>query len=791
MDTKMRLAALFSVFALLLVSTVALAAEGDTTVKASLLMRPRIITLKDGEEVNCVVIAAGWRGYLVVVDGEEAFYPLEKVESIKDAPDVDETSLNVKAFAVGVRDGSFVLTSQDAYIGEEDEGEGDEKPDRPRRKRDKKDRKDREPRNRRNRQNRGGNNKKDTKQVFDNSKVIDLTDGTTTELSKNTVRGGYTSGNDNQTPPTVTSATTAYRVIGRDITYQITGTNSPSSYAASDLPEGLTLNKQTGVISGKLDEIKSHTFTVKALNGDGTGTAQVTLHMEFNGGSPGTITRAPGAAWKARFAGATGAFRFSAVDVPDDILFDANTGQYRGPDTMTAGTYSFDATAHYASGTGTETIQVVIETLDLLEANAPADTIVTVQSGVVFALPDAGAITDATVTIEGETPTWVLDTTDAAAGNLKVSPNTDSDAGEDTDNSHFNYDTRLDCKVAGADKTYYLNVVPARDVTLTVSEHPLLPAPAKTMADKFTDAAAKVSVDDDGVYLLKDSKTTADDMLGVEGKDDVDLDLTFTVNTVADFPDQSEDAGKDEAERYDYTHPSYLVIWDTASLYQLRAGTFSNIKQVESASIGGLVLDGFSKFGGNSMILVNDCQDATTVHEWMHNCKIYHRSDRPQGVEVTPQAGMPYFDSSDTTALYFISYGDSANVNEINRSERTKMLDWDPTWTGDEGDSALLRDARIVGWPEAVPSVMTTQPAAGKPVVLSGQNSTSDTGSVAAYRWRQLSGPAVTLTPQDGTATFVPTRPGTYVFDLVVEDASGLTSEYQAGPSAVAVTVKP
>jgi lysophospholipase L1-like esterase len=50
--------------------------------------------------------------------------------------------------------------------------------------------------------------------------------------------------------PTVTSAMTGTTQIGEPIAYQISATNSPMSFAADNLPAGLTLNMNSGLISG-------------------------------------------------------------------------------------------------------------------------------------------------------------------------------------------------------------------------------------------------------------------------------------------------------------------------------------------------------------------------------------------------------------------------------------------------------------------------------------------------------------------------------------------------------------
>ena len=50
--------------------------------------------------------------------------------------------------------------------------------------------------------------------------------------------------------PAITSATTASGTVGTAFNYQITATNSPTSYSATGLPAGLSVNSSSGLISG-------------------------------------------------------------------------------------------------------------------------------------------------------------------------------------------------------------------------------------------------------------------------------------------------------------------------------------------------------------------------------------------------------------------------------------------------------------------------------------------------------------------------------------------------------------
>jgi hypothetical protein len=77
--------------------------------------------------------------------------------------------------------------------------------------------------------------------------------------------------------PTITSATTASGTVGSSFSYQITATNSPTSYGAAGLPAGLTVNTTTGLISGTPTAASTSAVTLTTTNAGGTGTASMSL----------------------------------------------------------------------------------------------------------------------------------------------------------------------------------------------------------------------------------------------------------------------------------------------------------------------------------------------------------------------------------------------------------------------------------------------------------------------------------------------------------------------------------
>jgi hypothetical protein len=77
--------------------------------------------------------------------------------------------------------------------------------------------------------------------------------------------------------PVITSPLSASGNSNKSFQYQITATNSPTSYSAVGLPAGLTLNSTTGLISGSPATAGTTNVTIGATNGSGTGTARLVI----------------------------------------------------------------------------------------------------------------------------------------------------------------------------------------------------------------------------------------------------------------------------------------------------------------------------------------------------------------------------------------------------------------------------------------------------------------------------------------------------------------------------------
>lgn len=79
--------------------------------------------------------------------------------------------------------------------------------------------------------------------------------------------------------PNINSALAVSAPINQPFSYQITATNSPTSYGAANLPLGLTINTTTGLISGTPQTVGVFNVGLTATNGEGPGNATLVLTL--------------------------------------------------------------------------------------------------------------------------------------------------------------------------------------------------------------------------------------------------------------------------------------------------------------------------------------------------------------------------------------------------------------------------------------------------------------------------------------------------------------------------------
>ncbi|MGB9067210.1 MAG: putative Ig domain-containing protein, partial [Candidatus Acidiferrales bacterium] len=164
------------------------------------------------------------------------------------------------------------------------------------------------------------------------------------------------------TAPTITSATTATGTVGAGFSYHITATNSPTSYSASGLPSGLSVNTTSGLISGTPTSAGTSTATVAATNASGTGSASLTLSISaaapvITGAT--TASGTVGNAFSYQIAATNSPTSFGATGLPSGLSVNTSSGLISGAPS-TAGTSTVTLTASNSAGNGSAILTLTI-----------------------------------------------------------------------------------------------------------------------------------------------------------------------------------------------------------------------------------------------------------------------------------------------------------------------------------------------------------------------------------------------------------------------------------------------
>lgn len=77
--------------------------------------------------------------------------------------------------------------------------------------------------------------------------------------------------------PVITSNPEMVAINGKPLSFQVTADNNPTSFDATGLPPGLSINALSGVISGTPTQSGTYTATISATNSTGTGYANLTI----------------------------------------------------------------------------------------------------------------------------------------------------------------------------------------------------------------------------------------------------------------------------------------------------------------------------------------------------------------------------------------------------------------------------------------------------------------------------------------------------------------------------------
>jgi hypothetical protein len=93
--------------------------------------------------------------------------------------------------------------------------------------------------------------------------------------------------NSSASAPVIGSSLAQSATVGVAFNYQITASSSPTSFGATGLPTGLSVNTTTGAITGAPTAAGTSNVSISATNGSGTGTATLVITVSPSGGGGG------------------------------------------------------------------------------------------------------------------------------------------------------------------------------------------------------------------------------------------------------------------------------------------------------------------------------------------------------------------------------------------------------------------------------------------------------------------------------------------------------------------------
>jgi len=204
------------------------------------------------------------------------------------------------------------------------------------------------------------------------------------DANYNTSASGILTQTVNPLTPVITSSVTATGTANTAFSYQITATNSPTSYSAMGLPSGLGVGTTTGLISGTPTVSGNFNLTISATNGSGAGSATLALTIGTAALPPAPVITSylsasgtQNTAFSYQITATNSPTSFGASGLPSGLSINTSSGLIYGTPTG-SGSFSIPISASNSGGVGTATLSLTISsqgTTDNTPPTAPTNLI--------------------------------------------------------------------------------------------------------------------------------------------------------------------------------------------------------------------------------------------------------------------------------------------------------------------------------------------------------------------------------------------------------------------------------
>ncbi|CAN5254060.1 hypothetical protein BH23VER1_BH23VER1_07890 [soil metagenome] len=165
-------------------------------------------------------------------------------------------------------------------------------------------------------------------------------------------------------PPTIAGPTMANGTEGTALEIRVIAGNGPESYSATGLPEGLTIDPASGIISGLPAEAGEFAVTLFVSNPSGTNSANLTLSIGLlplpTITSPTEIRAVEGVPFTYQIEAAADPDSYGATGLPPGLAIDPDSGSIAGVPTL-VGHFPVTIAASNFKGTGTATLALTVE----------------------------------------------------------------------------------------------------------------------------------------------------------------------------------------------------------------------------------------------------------------------------------------------------------------------------------------------------------------------------------------------------------------------------------------------